>query len=130
MKIGLLFWYLIFTGFLPARAFAWASDNVSDTIPQKIKKGGKEKLYCSSYAKTKYKLLITGSKIKITRLYKEFTEVTMGVFKKGKIYSNNPDEQKVKEARGKYYKLQGNAFGVLNMENGDYDWFTLCKDKL
>ena len=28
---------------------------------------------------------------------------------------------------GKYYKLQGKNFGVLNPENGDYEWFVECK---
>src|SRR5215213_5868559 len=38
----------------------------------------KEKLYCSSYLKTKYRIAISGSKIKITRLYKEYTDVFHG----------------------------------------------------
>jgi hypothetical protein len=35
----------------------------------------KEKTYCSPFAKTKYKLLITKDKIRITRLYKEYKDV-------------------------------------------------------
>lgn len=86
----------------------------------------KEQTYCSSYEETRYKVLINKNKIRITRLYKEYKEVFTGTLSKGKIYSNDPNEKKSKETAGKYYKLQGKYFGVLNSENGDYDWFTLC----
>jgi len=101
----------------------------TDTIPKKLKTVNKnEKLYCSDYAKSKYKILISGSKIKITRLYKEYVETFSGTVKNGKIYSNNPDEIIVKGIKGKYYKFQDGYFGVLNIENGDYEWFSLCKN--
>ncbi len=97
----------------------------ADTIPKKINK--KEKLYCSGFAKTKYKLLITGTKIRITRLYKEYVDHYTGILKNGKIYSNDPNEKNLKDVWGRYYKLDGKNFGVLNIENGDYEWFTECK---
>jgi hypothetical protein len=95
----------------------------SDDIP-----GEKEKTYCSPFAKTKYKLLITKDKIRITRLYKEYKDVFRGIIKKGKIYSNDPNEKSFKPVWGKYYKLEKNNFGILNIENGDYEWFSECKE--
>jgi hypothetical protein len=100
----------------------------TDTIPKKFKgPDKKEKLYCSDFAKTKYKLLITGTKIKITRLYKEYVDHYTGILKNGKIYSNDPNEKNLKDVWGRYYKLDGKNFGVLNVENGDYEWFVECK---
>lgn len=88
----------------------------------------KEKTYCSPFAKTKYKLLINKDKIRITRLYKEYKDVFTGVLKKGKIYSNDPNEKKFKSVWGKYYKLSKEGFSILNIENGDYEWFSECKE--
>ena len=100
----------------------------TDTIPKKLTAVNKnEKLYCSGFAKTRYELLITGNKIKITRLYKEYVDNYTGVLKNGKIYSNDPNEKNFKNVWGRYYKLDGKNFGVLNIENGDYEWFTECK---
>jgi hypothetical protein len=101
----------------------------TDTIPKKseIINSKNEKLYCSDFAKTKYKLLIAGTKIKITRLYKEYVDHYTGILKNGKIYSNDPNEKNLKDVWGRYYKLDGKNFGVLNIENGDYDWFVECK---
>ncbi|MEJ7830607.1 MAG: hypothetical protein WKF91_20525 [Segetibacter sp.] len=90
--------------------------------------GEKEKTYCSPYAKTKYKLLINKDKIRITRLYKEYKDVFIGVIKIGKIYSNDPDEKNFKPVWGKLYKLDGKNFGILNIENGDYEWFSERKE--
>ncbi|HNP24859.1 MAG TPA: hypothetical protein PKL37_22475 [Panacibacter sp.] len=68
------------------------------------------------------------NKIKITRLYKEYKDVITGVIKNGKIYSNDPNEKNFKPVWGKYYKLVKENFGVLNIENGDYEWFSECKE--
>ena len=102
---------------------------VVDSVPHKnkIAPSRNEKLYCSDVAKTRYKLAITGNKIKITRLYKEYVDSYTGFIKSGKIYSNDPDEKNLKDVHGKYYKLKGKNFGVLNIENGDYEWFVECK---
>jgi hypothetical protein len=102
---------------------------VADSVPYKIKLAPSvnEKLYCSGIAKTRYKLAITGNKIKITRLYKEYVDSYTGLIKNGKIYSNDPNEKNLKDVQGKYYKLEGKNFGVLNTENGDYEWFVECK---
>ncbi len=102
---------------------------LTDTVPKKVTKNSvqKEKLYCSTFAKTKYKVLITGNKVRITRLYKEYVDVINGIFKNGKIYSDDTNEKSNKLAWGKYYKLNGNSFSVLNIENGDYEWFAQCK---
>jgi hypothetical protein len=98
----------------------------SDTLPKKgnYKSAGTEKFYCSPFAKTRYKILITGNQIKITRLYKEYADVINGILKKGRIYSNDPYE---KGSEGRYYKFKKNAFLVLNVENGEYEAFNLCK---
>jgi hypothetical protein len=104
---------------------------VVDSVPHKnkIAPSRNEKLYCSDVAKTRYKLAITGNKIKITRLYKEYVDNYTGLIKSGRIYSNDPNEKRLKMVWGKYYKLQGKNFGVLNPENGDYEWFTECKQQ-
>lgn len=86
-----------------------------------------EKIYCSPTGKTKYKLLITGSTIKITRLYQQYVDIYNGTLKNGKIYTNDPEEKRSKVIWGKFYKLQGTNFGVLNIANGDYEWYKLCK---
>src|SRR5829696_3846629 len=103
---------------------------LGDSTPKKVVTPipQKEKLYCSPWAKTKYKVLITGSKIKITRLYKEYVDVITGNWKNGKIYSNDPAEKGLKALSGKYYKLKGSTFSVLNIENGEYEAFILCKE--
>jgi hypothetical protein len=121
--ILLILFHLIFT------QQANCAPLLADTLPKMTKAiyAKHEKLYCSDFARTKYKLSITGTKIKITRLYKEFVDSYSGIIKNGKIYSSNPDEKNLKDLRGKYYKLEGKNFGVLNIENGDYEWFTECK---
>ncbi|MBD0351836.1 MAG: hypothetical protein ICV65_11850 [Flavisolibacter sp.] len=87
---------------------------------------GNEKVYCSPYTKTKYKIQILRNKITITRMYKEYKDVFMGTIKNGKIYSNDPNERNVKQAWGKYYKPGKDNFSILNIENGEYEWFYLC----
>jgi hypothetical protein len=87
-----------------------------------------KKTYCSPFAQTKYKVQITKNKIRITRLYKEYKEVITGLIKGGKIYSNDPGEKDFKPVSGRYYKLGKDSFSVLNIENGEYEQFTLCKE--
>ncbi|MFL5740408.1 MAG: hypothetical protein ACJ75B_09345 [Flavisolibacter sp.] len=130
-SLVLIFLYLLMSTVVRANSLSGQIDNhLRDSLPKKlsIKPNKNEKLYCSDYAKSKYKILISGSKIKITRLYKEYVESFSGTIKNGKIYSNNPDEITVKDIKGKYYKFQDSYFGVLNIENGDYEWFSLCKN--
>ncbi|HEY6954369.1 MAG TPA: hypothetical protein VI385_03950 [Flavisolibacter sp.] len=110
-----------------ARGTAFLIDSVPKRTTGVSHNGGK--LYCSDYAKTRYKLSISGTSVKITRMYKEYVESFTGVIRHGKIYSNNPDEKNLKGLEGRYYKLEGNNFGVLNIENGDYEWFAECKQK-
>ncbi|MGZ3952559.1 MAG: hypothetical protein ACXVBZ_14265 [Flavisolibacter sp.] len=109
----------------PGNAAPTATDSLPHTVKPSTNKG--EKWYCSDIAKTRYKLVVTGSKIKITRFYKEFTDSYSGTIKNGKIYSNDPNEKSLKDVWGRYYKLEGKNFGVLNIENGDYEWFAECK---
>ncbi|MBD0369189.1 MAG: hypothetical protein ICV53_24200 [Flavisolibacter sp.] len=59
-------------------------------------------------------------------MYKEYKDVFMGTIKNGKVYSNDPNERNVKQAWGKYYKLGKDNFSILNIENGEYEWFYLC----
>lgn len=107
-------------GFLHQRVLS--VNNNSDTTLEK------EKVYCSSYAKTKYRVQITKGKITITRLYKEYRYVITGKLKNGKIYSDDPNEKNFRPVWGKYYLLGKNSFSVLNIENGEYERFTLCKE--
>lgn len=124
MKTSFCFILLIISFFCRANC-----RELTDTVPGKERTVSFKsvKLYCSDFAKTKYKLSTDGSKITITRFYKEYTDKYSGIIKHGKIYSNNPDEKNIKNLQGKYYKLEGKNFGVLNIENGDYEWFTECK---
>src|SRR5215212_7157249 len=127
----LILLYLLMSTVVRANSLSGQIENhPQDSFPKKssVKANKNEKLYCSDYAKSKYKILILGSKIKITRLYKEYVETFSGTIKNGKIYSDHPDEKTVKDIKGKYYKFQDGYFGVLNIENGDYEWFSLCKN--
>ena len=130
-NVVLILLYLLTSTVVRATSFSNPIENhPQDSLPKKlsVKANKNEKLYCSDYAKSRYKILISGSKVKITRLYKEYVETFTGTIKNGKIYSNNPDEIIVKGIKGKYYKFQDGYFGVLNIENGDYEWFSLCKN--
>jgi hypothetical protein len=127
----LILLYLLTSTVVRANSLSSQIENhLQDSLPKKLSVNANknEKLYCSDFAKSKYKILISGSKIKITRLYKEYVETFSGTIKNGKIYSNNPDEITVNGTKGKYYKFQDGYFGVLNIENGDYEWFSTCKN--
>jgi hypothetical protein len=101
-------------------------DNFSDTLPKRVNVRN-ERLFCSAIHKTRYKILVTGNKIKITSFYENIRHVIVGTIKKGKIYSNDPEEKQNKSVNGKYYILKGNLFRVLNIENGDYEEYESCK---
>lgn len=127
--IALLGIYALFTSSLKADANKRnVFKNAITILANNHVSGEKEKTYCSPFAKTKFKLLVTKDKIKITRLYKEYKDVFTGIIKKGKIYSNDPIEKNFKPVWGKLYKLEKSGFGVLNIENGDYEWFSECKE--
>lgn len=108
------------TGFLNQRVLD--AGNGSDTT---IEKG---RIYCSPYAETRYRVQVRKDKLKITRFYREYRNVFNGKLKNGKIYSDDPAEKGFKPVWGRYYKLGKNSFSVLNIENGEYEQFTLCKE--
>jgi len=104
-----------------------------DTIPQrnistqttKQKLIAGSKIYCCTYRKSKYEIITQGNKITMVLIYKDRKNSIHGVIKNGKIYSDDPTE-KIYKQEGKLYLLKGNTFRVKNVENGDYDDYTLC----
>ncbi|MDP9231097.1 MAG: hypothetical protein M3O67_10580 [Bacteroidota bacterium] len=86
-----------------------------------------KKIFCSSSGLSKYAVEIKETKIKMVYSYNQHTNVIKGVIKKDKIYSDDPAEKRNKSLSGKLYVLKNKMFRVLNIENGDYDDYALCK---
>ncbi|HWJ91943.1 MAG TPA: hypothetical protein VNR87_12570 [Flavisolibacter sp.] len=103
---------------------AFNADSLPRPVAISLEKG--EKIYCSNYRKARYKILITATKIRITYLYKDYVQVIHGVIRKGKIYTDDPDEKRFKEYAGRIYVLEKSIFSVKNLENGEYDYFKPC----
>lgn len=122
---------LLFLFAVPGSSRASNYNRACDSIPKKTKPtvSSHGKLYCSNFVNSRYRLSITTNKITIVRLDKGPAKTFHGILKNGKIYSDDADERKAKENRGRYYKLEAGNFGVLNVENGDYEWFVECKQQ-
>ncbi len=82
------------------------------------------KEFCSFSKPVKYKVSITGNKVIITYLYKEYEKMIKGEFKNGKLYTNDKDEDKL--IAGKYYILTSTSLSINNLEGGDYIEYPLC----
>lgn len=54
------------------------------------------------------------------------TKIT-GTFKKDKLFTNDPEEIEYRKFAGKYYVIGADYFSILNSENGEYRYYTLCK---
>ncbi len=82
------------------------------------------KEFCSFSKPVKYKVSVTGNKVIITYLYKEYKKIIKGEFKNGKLYTNDKDEDKL--IAGKYYILTSTSLSINNLEGGDYIEYPLC----
>jgi hypothetical protein len=83
--------------------------------------------YCDYLKPLKFKISITGFNVTITKYYdKEKPKVVKGIYRKGKLFTNDPVEKQF-HAGGKYYVLYTTSFGINNLEGGDYEYFELCK---
>ena len=84
------------------------------------------KTFCSFTGKSKYTVTIKGSGATLLYSYKEYTTKVLGTFKNGKIYTNDPYEKQSKTG-GRYYLVTKDMVRVLNLENGDYEEYDVCK---
>jgi hypothetical protein len=84
------------------------------------------KIFCSFTGKSKYTVTVQGSKAIMVYSYKEYTTRVSGNFKNGKLYTNDPYEKQSK-AGGRYYLISKEMVRVLNLENGDYEEYNICK---
>ena len=143
MKIGfILFFFLVncFSstpiGFIFNSAFVHAGmdsfQSKSKTqVHKKIKSNGPfqgKKVFCSADSDAKFSVTITGNKVLIVMDNKKIT----GVYKKDKLFTNDPEELEYrkfapKNNYGKFYVIATDYFSVLNSENSEYRYFTLCK---
>jgi hypothetical protein len=84
------------------------------------------KTFCSFSGKSKYRVTIKGSKATFLYLYKEYTTKVLGSFRNGKVYTNDPYEKQSKTG-GRFYLVTKEMVRVLNLENGDYEEYDVCK---
>ena len=87
-----------------------------------------EKIFCKYGSKSKYIVTITGNNVLIVSDKAKIN----GVFKRGKLFTNDPEEIEYRKFTGKYnygkyYVIGTDYFSVLNAENGEYSYYTLCK---
>ncbi len=83
------------------------------------------KEFCSFSKPVKYKVTMTGNKVIITYLYKEYKRMIKGEFRNGKLYTNDKDENKLNA--GKYYLLTSTYLSINNLESGDYVEYDVCR---
>jgi hypothetical protein len=82
--------------------------------------------FCSSLKPLKYKVTITGILVTITTLYNnEKPQTVKGVYRKGKLFTNNPLEKQF-HVQGRLYVIYTTSFGINNLEGGDYITYDLC----
>lgn len=84
------------------------------------------KEFCTYLHTSKYTVSIKGVKATITYSYKEYKNIFTGTFRNGKIYTNDPNEKSTKTG-GRYYQVTKDMVRVLNIENGDYEEYDICK---
>jgi hypothetical protein len=84
------------------------------------------KNFCSFSGKSKYAVTIKGSMATLVYLYKEYKTTVHGTFKNGKLFTNDQYEKDSKTG-GKYYLVTTSMVRVLNVENGDYEEYDVCK---
>ena len=87
-----------------------------------------KKTFCSADNDAKYFVTIKGNNVVIVIGNIKIT----GLYKKDKLFTNDPDEIEYrkfapKNNYGKYYVIGIDYFSILNSENSEYRYFTLCK---
>jgi hypothetical protein len=87
-----------------------------------------KKAFCAYGSKSKYFVTINGNNVVIVT---GKTKIT-GAFKKDKLFTNDPEEIEYRKFAGKYnygkyYVIDTDYFSILNSENGEYRYYTLCK---
>ena len=116
-----------------------AAINYSDSIPIKHKINIQKKInstspfqgkkiFCSADSDAKFAVTIKGNNVLIIIDNKRIT----GVYKKDKLFTNDPEEIEYrkfapKNNYGKFYVISNDYFSVLNSENSEYRYFSLCK---
>lgn len=83
------------------------------------------KEFCSFTKPVKYKVTITGKKVIIIYLYKEYKNIVKGEFRNGKLFTNDKNETKVNA--GRVYVLTSTYISINNLEGGDYIEYNLCR---
>ena len=113
--------------------------NYSDSIPVKHKITIQKKInstspfqgkkfFCSADSDAKFAVTIKGNNVLIVIDNKRIT----GVYKKDKLFTNDPEEIAYRKFAprnnyGKFYVIANDYFSVLNSENSEYRYFSLCK---
>ncbi len=87
-----------------------------------------KKAFCAYGSESKYFVTIKGNNVLIVTGKVKIT----GAFKKNKLFTNDPEEIEYgkfagKYNYGKYYVIGTDYFSILNSENGEYRYYTLCK---
>ncbi len=87
-----------------------------------------KKAFCAYGSESKYIVTIKGNNVLIVTGKSKIT----GAFKKDKLFTNDPGEIRYRKFAGKYnygkyYVIGADYFSVLNSENGEYRYYTLCK---
>ena len=143
MKKGFLFFFiLIVCGYTSKSAYLYNHNSLNfliDSIPAKNKNGIKKiikitapfqgkRTFCSAESDTKYSVTIKGNNVLIIVDNKKIT----GVYKKDKLFTNDAGEIEYrkfapKNNYGKFYVIATDFFSVLNAENSEYSYFTVCK---
>ncbi|MEP7231635.1 MAG: hypothetical protein ABI691_15345 [Ginsengibacter sp.] len=87
-----------------------------------------KKAFCAYGSESKYFVAIKGNNVLIVN---GKTKIT-GAFKKDKLFTNDPEEIEYRKLAGKYnygkyYVIGADYFSILNSENGEYRYYTLCK---
>jgi hypothetical protein len=124
-KSGLIYKCIpLFTGmdFLSVHGRTAAQKKSKGAIPFQGKK-----MFCSADSRAKYIITITNDSVLIT-----IDRIKIkGVFKKDKLFTDDPREVEYRRFShayyGKYFVIGTDYFSILNSENGEYSYYTLCK---
>ncbi|MBC7511428.1 MAG: hypothetical protein H7320_22180 [Ferruginibacter sp.] len=120
-KIGIISLLLVFHSLM-------ASSSNSKAQTERVPPFQGTRKFCSDESKQTYSVKIKGSNVIIA-----YASVKIkGSFKKGLLLTNDPKEVEYwryggKHNYGKYYILKADYFSVLIPENGEYYFYTLCK---
>lgn len=115
MKITLLITAIV--------CFACSNSSAQKTFSTPFQ-GTKE--FCSFLKPVKFIVTISGSKAKIIHINSNQRDTTNGVFRNGKLYTDDMNE-KTYDVQGKYYLITKTSLRINNLEGGDYNEFDLCK---